>query len=402
MKNEDSSNEDAGKGRLRNFKGVAGRVVSGNIEEYSFSVGINYELLDKIDDDKLLFQIGLSHSDSIDESVAIGIQKTEWSLSGIGCEHKYVCLASETAGQRLKTTPISENKHKTILSLKLTVYVDKRWSRVVIKMMPSIQIVGDFNNVDFTTATVPVFGVYNPTLANVTLTILGDDPDVLFDLTQMHASIYVSDDQKVIANSRRSSSFTGGISIDRFQKYVGVTGDISFSSKKYVPDLPYFYEVVVYIDFHKGLLGRDDFIFQTGLITLHHAGKHKRLQLNYDGAVVELVRCSLSFSDICIKAWNKGNLIQTTELYELSLYDKVRAKLSLTIELFLKESKIRISLRHPRKRLATFNNIDFSQPLLPVFGLSTNPKVSIELKTNTDIDRFSIFGYHLKEPICEM
>ncbi|KAK3094530.1 hypothetical protein FSP39_002941 [Pinctada imbricata] len=401
MESEDTSNEDVGKGRLRNFKGVAGSVVSGNLEEYSFSVGINYKLLDRIEDEKLLFQVGLSHFDSIDESVAIGIQKTAWSLSGIGCEDKYVCLASETAGQRLKATPISENKPKTKLSLKLTVNVFKIKGRIVMKMMPSNQIVGDFDNVDFTTATVPVFGVYNPTLANVTMKILGDDPDVSFDFTQMHSSLYVSDDQKVIANSRQSSSFIGGNSVHKFQKYLGVMGDIFFSSRKYVADLPYFYEVVVSIDFYKSLLGRDDFIFQTGLIKLHQADKHKRLQLNHNGAIVELVRCSQSFSDTCIKAWNRGNLIQTTELHKLGLRDHIETILYLTIKLFPKESKIRISLRHPRKRLATFNNIDFSQPLFPVFGLNTNPKVSIELKTNTYIDRFSILGYHLKEPVCE-
>ena len=298
-----SSDEKQGERRLKKYKGVIGITLQDNADPLSFAVGISIHVNNHIPDNKLLFQIGICREDIIDTSNTLGLHKEAWSVSAVGCQGKHVCLQAANDDRVLSSTPLSDNSANTRLSAKLKFNSNLKSNTFVIKMMPGSKIVGDFHDVDFSLPLRPVFAVFNPHLANVSLSLVGDGSDIAFDLTTMHSRLYVSEDQRTIANVPLSSAFLGGTASGSLLKYPGVIGDILFTAKTATSDLPYFFEVVVSIKrFYKHLLRKDDFIFEVGFTRKHLVDKESSLRSHSSAWVVDGSRCRKSVTDICLKS----------------------------------------------------------------------------------------------------
>ena len=195
-----STDETQGKNRLRKYKGVVGTIPIDKKDPISFTVGINVYLNEAVPDNKLLFQFGICQKDIIDSSNTLGPHKEAWSVSAVGCEGKYICLLSQHDDRVFNSNPLYDNRPRTKFSAKFKLYRQLQTTQLLVERMPDTKIVANFFGVDFALPLWPVFAVFNPKLANVSLTLVDDGSNTRFDLPTMHSRLYVSEDRQTIAN----------------------------------------------------------------------------------------------------------------------------------------------------------------------------------------------------------
>lgn len=172
---------------LQYYRGVLGTRPFSKLGQYYFEVSINFFVKRSLRQD-LIFEIALCRRGDVDNNYSVDCNKFAWAMCARRCPLcRAICLQAWNNGQRLFHTPVTENDPpgtslKTTIGFLLNTRM-KTWFAVDVKNRKGIY---KFKNLDVSRPLWPVFGVYNPDLTNVTLTLRSGKeitavPDVLMD-----------------------------------------------------------------------------------------------------------------------------------------------------------------------------------------------------------------------------
>ena len=222
-------------------------------------------------------------------------------MAAVGCQGKHICLVSENDDEILSSYPLYDNKAKTKWSMKLDFDGDLITRRVIVKRMPDAKRIADLNGVQFDPSLRTVMGVFNPHLANVTLTLVDKSVSTMLNLNTLHPRLFMSEDNYTIANTPITSSFRKGLGYGCMKKYLGVLGDIAFPLESVPSDIPIVFGVTISIEkFYKDLFRSADFLFEVGFTRMHLVDKENTLRSHSLAWVVDGSRCKGSIDDICL------------------------------------------------------------------------------------------------------
>ena len=116
-----------------------------------------------------------------------------------------------------------------------------------------------------------------------------------------------------------------------------------------------------------------------------------------------MIRVVDNLNDVCLKARNWNGILNEIILSDYSNKQIMFGTVSLTFKIFSSNEQIEVAIKSPiKEHLHTFSGINFKKPLYPVFGLTSHPKVDMTLKSGTNVDRFSLLGFHFYKPVCMM
>ncbi|XP_062574833.1 uncharacterized protein LOC134236671 [Saccostrea cucullata] len=390
-----SQNEEK---QLKKFKGVISKNPIDMLDNSMFEVGFTFDVITDVGHNQVIFQVGVAKKGLIDLDATLGIHDKAWSIAAVGCENKYICLIAQSDGKDIEKLPISENKINSTVSKKIIFqWIYSKRELLVSLNIPEHRFV-KFEDIALGEDLHPAFAIYNPTLAKTTLTLLKTS-HLEMDVTTLHRTVFMSDDNNTISNFKVNEKFTRRNNRGNLIKYKGAIGDVQFNKMLY-SGLPEYFEVVASIDIIAYDTETQGCIFEVGFTRQHLVDRGKTIRYLATGWVICAKRCQQDRNAICLQTWHDGQQQKSSTIYHLSKSKRYKDEIVLGFFLDSRRGTIEFIRRSPKKQIDLFNNVPFSKGIYPVFGINYHQKVSLKLQTAASIPRLSLFGYHFKKPVC--
>ncbi|XP_033760271.1 transcription intermediary factor 1-alpha-like isoform X2 [Pecten maximus] len=209
-------------------------------------------------------------------------------------------------------------------------------------------------------------------------------PYFVFDVETIHMEREVSIDGKQLRN--RKSGSPSGIpnSSKQLQKYKGIVGTFGFKDPG-----KYYYEVDVSFTIHQPL-EETWLVFELGIGRADDIDKHHTVERHEHSRSCYVARYPED-GKLAQEFWHNRDLLTYVPLSDNTTGLTVDVTYGLVVD--TKRRKWTVSDIKREKKLHTFTGIDFSEPLIPVFGTYNPDLVSVEMniKTGSEITSFPAF-----------
>ncbi|XP_021377749.1 transcription intermediary factor 1-alpha-like isoform X3 [Mizuhopecten yessoensis] len=209
-------------------------------------------------------------------------------------------------------------------------------------------------------------------------------PYFVFDVETIHTEREVSIDGKQLRN--RKSGSPSGIpnSSKQLQKYKGIVGTFGFKEPG-----KYYYEVDVSFTIHQPL-EETWLVFELGIGRADDIDKHHTVERHEHSRSCYVARYPED-GKLAQEFWHNRDLLTYVPLSDNTAGLTVDVTYGLVVD--TKRRKWTVSDTKREKKLHTFTGIDFSEPLIPVFGTYNPDLVSVEMniKTGSEITSFPAF-----------
>ncbi|XP_069105309.1 uncharacterized protein [Argopecten irradians] len=159
-----------GTDQSRVYKGVQGSSPITNTQKVYFEVEIFYRIKQTLDGNDLVFEIGLSKEDSIDERTVIAGQKGTWSIyAATNTNLQNINFEIHSNGSFEQLYELSDVTSGTEINSTLGFYVNRLDRVITVIDINKNSTVYTFTDVDGNQDLWPVFGGYNPHKVSVRL-----------------------------------------------------------------------------------------------------------------------------------------------------------------------------------------------------------------------------------------
>lgn len=170
-----SKNMVMGNGSFRKYQGARGTRPFSRFERVYYEIDVYYKIVSNSSDDLLVFELGFSSNDTIDDHIYIGYQPESWSFYAVENEASNSIdvgvQVSQESTHTIKTlSPATEN---TTFQGTFAFFVNGPQREIMCferrdNVLEQLHI---FTNVYFVQQIYPVFGLYNPKYYHVNLNL---------------------------------------------------------------------------------------------------------------------------------------------------------------------------------------------------------------------------------------
>ncbi|XP_060082713.1 transcription intermediary factor 1-alpha-like [Ylistrum balloti] len=213
-------------------------------------------------------------------------------------------------------------------------------------------------------------------------------PNFVFDVETIHMEREVSIDGKQLRNRKSGSPSGVPNSSKQLQKYKGIVGTFGFKEPG-----KYYYEVDVSFTIHQPL-EETWLVFELGIGRADDIDKHHTVERHEHSRSCYVARYPED-GKLAQEFWHNRDLLSYVPLSDNTTGLSVDVTYGLVVD--TKRRKWTVSDIKREKKLHTFTGIDFSEPLIPVFGTYNPDLVSVEMniRTGSEITSFPAFlkGY---------
>lgn len=157
---------------FQNYRGTMATKPLGKTNQYYFECAVHIFVKRQLRQD-LIFEIALARKSEIDVNYTLDNHALAWTFCARRCNIcRTICLQCWNNGQRLFHTPATEGSPPgTTIKTTYGFLLDTQNNQWIILDAKNRKFIFRFRNVDCSRPLWPTFGVYNPDLVNVTLTL---------------------------------------------------------------------------------------------------------------------------------------------------------------------------------------------------------------------------------------
>ncbi|CAG2226270.1 unnamed protein product [Mytilus edulis] len=198
-------------------------------------------------------------------------------------------------------------------------------------------------------------------------------PDFALDVDTCHEEREASVDGKIFKN-RKTGKPSSGNPKKQLQQYKGILGNFSFKEPG-----KYYFEVVVTFNIIQPL-EQTWLVFEIGLCRREDVDKHHTVERHEHARSFYVARYPED-GKLAQEFWHNRDLLAYVPLSENKAGLNVEVTYGMVVD--TKRKKWIIADVKKEKKLHTFSGLNFTKPLLPVFGAYNPDLISVEMKVKT-------------------
>ncbi|KAK3094958.1 hypothetical protein FSP39_008338 [Pinctada imbricata] len=385
-------------GQLKQYRGVVGAVPLNRERKTVLVLRYLISMKSKAGDRTPLLHVGFVQRQHIDKP---GQTSKGFLIAIMECQDKTMCLVVKKKELTRRKIPLFKNNKDSFYSGRLIILISSSSMTVAFTGVdPTSEIAYTFEEIDIhTDMWWPFYGIFNPDIANVTITFPSDEQtDAVFDQSTCHDGVFISPDGQALSNVMMGDNFRTGYKVGR-QMYRGVVGDMSYEVHQIqYQDKPFYFAIQITGDIEMRKLNVKEILFEIGFAPKDVVEKHSTLQYHKKAWSLHFSRCS-TLLRICVEFMERGKKVKTL-VYNI-INDELLLSSTISVEIEPNVGSLKF-YGSEGDLWQEYQDVDFSFPLFPVFGMTDKSFLKMKLLTEDKVPNYNVLGYFGSSPVCDI